>query len=95
MKDYYVYAMASMSRALYTGITSDLVRRVQEHKNLLAPGSFTARYNITRLVYFETTSDVNSAISREKQIKAWRRGKKLALIESLNPDWADLSAEWF
>ena len=87
--------MASMSRALYTGITSDLVRRVQEHKNLLAPGSFTARYNITRLVYFETTSDVNSAISREKQIKAWRRGKKLALIESLNPDWADLSAEWF
>ena len=95
MKDYYVYIMASMSRALYTGIISDLVRRVQEHKNLLAPGSFTARYTITRLVYFETTSDVNSAISREKQIKAWRRGKKLALIESLNPDWADLSAEWF
>ena len=78
-----------------TGITNDLVHRVQEHKNLLAPGSFTAQCNIARLVYFETTSDVNSAISREKQIKAWRRGKKLALIESLNPDWADLSAEWF
>ena len=84
-----------MSRALYTGITNDLVRRVQEHKNLLVPGSFTAQYNITRLVYFETTSDVNSAMSREKQIKAWRRGKKLALIESLNPGWADLSTEWF
>ena len=82
MKDYYVYIMASMSRSLYTGITNDLVRRVQEHKNLLVHGSFTAQcQNITRSVYL--------------QIKAWRRGKKLALIESLNPDWADLSAEGF
>jgi putative endonuclease len=94
MKQYYVYIVASRSRNLYTGVTNDLERRVFEHKNKLVPG-FTARYNVERLVYFETTEDVNTAISREKQIKGWLRSKKVALIEAVNPTWNDLSASWF
>jgi putative endonuclease len=74
-------------------MTNDLQRRVYEHKNKLIPG-FTARYNVTLLVYFEETCDVKSAIAREKQIKGWSRAKKVALIESTNPHWQDLSAEW-
>ena len=91
---YYVYIMASRSRTLYTGVTNNLERRVYEHKKKLVPG-FTAKYNIERLVYFETTEDVNTAISREKQIKGWTRSKKLALIGSDNPTWNDLSSSWF
>lgn len=91
---YYVYIMASRSRTLYTGVTNDLERRVYEHKKKLVPG-FTAKYNIERLVYFEVTEDVHTAISREKQIKGWTRSKKLALIGSSNPTWNDLSASWF
>jgi putative endonuclease len=94
MKPYCVYIMASRSRTVYTGVTNDLERRVYEHKHKLVPG-FTARYNIDRLVYFETTEDVNAAIYREKQIKGWLRSKKLALIASVNPTWNDLSASWF
>ena len=86
--------MANKSRTLYTGVTSDLKRRVYQHKHKLAPG-FTSKYNITQLVYFETTSDVKSAIAREKQIKGWLRSKKIALIESTNPTWQDLSTDWF
>ncbi len=91
---YYVYIVASRSRTLYTGVTNDLQRRMYEHKKKLLPG-FTAKYNIERLVYFETTEDVNTAISREKQIKGWTRSKKLGLIGSANPMWQDLSASWF
>ncbi|HSK30693.1 MAG TPA: GIY-YIG nuclease family protein [Candidatus Limnocylindria bacterium] len=93
MKTYCVYIMASRSRTLYTGVTNDLERRVYEHKRKLVPG-FTAKYNIDRLVYFDTTEDINAAIHREKQIKGWLRSKKLALIESVNPTWDDLSEAW-
>jgi putative endonuclease len=93
MKQYFVYILASKSRALYTGITNDLKRRVYEHKNKMIAG-FTSKYNINRLVYYETTSDVRAAIAREKQIKGWLRAKKIALIESANPKWEDLSADW-
>ena len=93
MKQYYVYIMTNKSRTLYTGVTNDLERRVYEHKQKLVVG-FTAKYNIDRLVYYEATEDVNSAIYREKQIKGWLRAKKIALIGSMNPKWTDLSARW-
>ncbi len=86
--------MTNKSRTLYTGVTGKLERRVYQHKNKLVPG-FTAKYNITRLVYYETTTDVRSAIAREKQIKGWLRARKIALIESVNPRWEDLSTEWY
>lgn len=94
MRLYYVYIMASLSRTLYTGVTNDLERRVYEHKHKALPG-FTAQYNVNRLVYFEDAPDVKAAIAREKQIKSWSRGKKIALIESVNPTWDDLSASWY
>ena len=72
---YFVYIMTNTSRTLYTGVTNDLVRRVYEHKNKIIPG-FTSRYNISQLVYFEETSDVQTALAREKEIKGWRRAKK-------------------
>src|SRR5262245_45068653 len=93
-RSYFVYVMTNTSRTLYTGITNDLKRRVFEHKRKLLPG-FTSRYNITMLVYFEETNDVQSALAREKQIKGWRRNKKSELIHSMNPNWVDLSAGWF
>ncbi|MBI5118342.1 GIY-YIG nuclease family protein [Candidatus Poribacteria bacterium] len=93
MKRYYVYIMTNKSRCLYTGVTGDLVRRVNEHKERLVPG-FTKKYNITRLVFFEETDDVQAAIAREKQIKGWLRAKKMALIEAVNPRWEDLSNGW-
>ena len=89
---YYVYIMASYSRVLYVGVTNDLCRRVYQHKHKLVEG-FTSRYNVNQLLYYEATSDVKSAIAREKQIKGWRRDKKTALIESQNPKWIDLSHE--
>ena len=94
MKQYYVYIMTNKSRTLYSGVTNNLERRVYEHKRKLVPG-FTSKYNVTRLVYFEVTQDIQAAISREKQIKGWLRGKKIALIESVNPEWKDLSAGWY
>ena len=94
LKNYYVYIMASKSCTLYTGVTGNLERRVLQHRGKLLPG-FTARYNITRLVYYEVSGEISAAIAREKQIKSWGRGKKIALIESLNRDWKDLSADWF
>ena len=87
----YVYIMASRSRALYTGVTNDLARRVDEHKRGLWPG-FTSRYHVTRLVYFEEFVDVRDAIAREKQIKGWVRARKIELIERRNPSWGDLAA---
>ncbi|GIK43025.1 MAG: nuclease [Chloroflexota bacterium] len=86
--------MTNRSRTLYTGVTNNLERRVYEHKRKLVPG-FTSKYNITQLVYFEETPDIKTALAREKQIKGWVRAKKIALIESMNPAWIDLSAEWF
>jgi putative endonuclease len=94
MKQYYIYIMTNSSRTLYTGVTDDLVRRVYEHKNKLIKG-FTQKYNITRLIYYEITSDIQAAIQREKQIKGWLRRKKIALIEAANPEWEDLSEGWY
>jgi len=90
---YYVYILASRSRVLYIGITSRLAQRVREHHSGDF-GGFTADYRVHRLVYFERFVDVRAAISREKQLKRWRREKKVALIERENPTWEDLSAEW-
>jgi putative endonuclease len=93
-RTFYVYMLASKSRHLYIGVTNNLERRLFEHKSKLREG-FTKRYNIDRLVYFEQTEDVLSAITREKQLKSWNRSKKIALVESVNPTWEDLSAEWY
>ncbi len=93
MKYYYVYTMSNASHTLYTGVTSDLARRVFEHKNQLNAG-FTQKYRFTRLVQYQTYTDAVAAIAREKQIKGWRREKKVALIESMNPDWRDLSEDF-
>ncbi|HKP52617.1 MAG TPA: GIY-YIG nuclease family protein [Chloroflexia bacterium] len=94
MRQYFVYIMSNASRTLYTGVTNNLERRVFQHKHKLVEG-FTSRYNITWLVYYAETNDVREAIAREKQIKAWSRAKKLALIEEINPEWKDLSADWY
>ena len=93
MNQYYVYIITNKSKTLYTGVTNNLERRVYEHRNKLIPG-FTTKYNINKLVYFEIFNDINSAIAREKQIKGWIRKKKVELIESVNPEWCDLSQEW-
>ncbi len=79
-----MYILTNRTRTLYVGVTNDLERRMYEHKNKLVPG-FTSKYNITWLAHYEQTSDVESAIAREKEIKGWRRSKKVALIESSNP----------
>ena len=87
---YYVYILASRPNGtLYIGVTNDLVRRVHEHRTDAADG-FTRTYRVHRLVHFETTDDVTSAIHREKRLKEWKRAWKLALIEQANPDWRDL-----
>ena len=93
MKQYYVYIMASLSRTLYIGMTSDLAYRVAQHQQKRFADSFTAKYNVTRLVYFEVFGDAYSAVVRERQLKKWLRSKKIALIESINPDWRDLSLD--
>ncbi len=93
-RSYYVYIMTNHSRTLYTGVTNNLLRRVMEHKKKEVPG-FTQRYNITQLVFYEETDDIYAAIAREKQIKGWLRKKKIDLIETINPEWVDLSTEWF
>lgn len=93
MKVYYVYIMASKSFTLYVGMTNNLERRVREHKEQRFAG-FTSRYNINRLVWYETTTDVRSAIAREKQLKGWRRERKIELISITNPEWRDLSHDW-
>jgi putative endonuclease len=85
--------MTNKSQTLYTGVTNNLERRVSEHKHSLIEG-FTKKYKINRLVYYEETNNIREAISREKQIKGWLREKKIALIESTNPEWQDLSEDW-
>jgi len=94
MHEYYVYIMSNKSRMIYTGVTNDLERRVFEHKKKLIPG-FTSHYGLDKLVYYESTNNVAVAIEREKEIKGWVRRKKTALINTLNPEWEDLSKEWY
>ncbi len=92
-KTYHVYIMCNVSKMLYTGVTSDLDIRVFQHRAKLSEG-FTRKYNVHRPVYFEAFGDVRNAIATEKQIKGWLRAKKVALIESVNPEWKDLTPEW-
>jgi putative endonuclease len=92
-RTYYVYILTSDSGTLYTGVTNSIYRRVLEHRNKETPG-FTSKYNVTRLVYYQSFTNVHAAIRREKEIKNWTRKKKIALIESLNPKWLDLAQGW-
>ena len=88
---YYVYILSNTTNStIYTGVTNNLVKRIYEHKNTLDPDSFTARYHIHKLVYYEATSDVTTAIEREKQIKSWNRKRKNQLVDGMNPRWEDL-----
>jgi putative endonuclease len=89
---YFVYILSNASRTLYIGVTNDLVRRVYEHKQKQTPG-FTARYNVTQLVYYEQAAHPQVAIAREKELKGWRRSRKLALVSEANPTWRDLSED--
>jgi putative endonuclease len=90
-KQYYVYILTNKSnKVIYIGVTNDLERRMFEHKNKLVEG-FTKRYNLMKLVYYEVTEDVQSAIRREKQLKNWHRDWKINLINQFNPGWNDLS----
>ena len=93
MRSYWVYILAGKSATLYVGVTNDIGRRIVEHKRKLIPG-FTEKYGISRLVYFECFASPTDAIAREKQLKTWRRSRKIALIEAKNPVWKDLSADW-
>jgi putative endonuclease len=90
----FTYIVASRSHTLYVGVTGDLQKRVFEHKWKEHEG-FTERYNCDRLVWFETHGEIRNAIAREKQLKGWRREKKIALIEKTNPAWVDLSKDWY
>ncbi|MCB9211115.1 MAG: GIY-YIG nuclease family protein [Ignavibacteriales bacterium] len=90
MKDYYVYIITNNKKTLYIGVTNNLQRRIYEHKNQLIEG-FSKKYNLNKLVYYEIYSEINDAIKREKQLKNWHREWKINLIESLNPNWDDLS----
>ena len=89
----WVYILAGRTGTLYTGVTSDLYRRVLEHREKIRPG-FAAKYDCNRLVFYEASGDIGRSIDREKQIKGWTRAKKIALIESLNPEWKDLAEGW-
>jgi putative endonuclease len=90
----FVYILASKTRRLYVGVTNDLVRRVWEHRTEVVPG-FTRKYGIKQLVYYEQMELPETAIRREKQVKDYARAKKIALIDSLNPEWYDLAERWF
>ena len=90
MKEYYVYIATNHNKTLYIGVTNNLERRMYEHKHKLTPG-FTSKYNIDKLVYFEQTPDINTAITREKYLKGKKRDYKLDLIEKSNPTWSDLT----
>jgi len=90
----YVYIATNRSRTLYVGVTNDLKRRMWEHKHKTG-SRFAAKYNVTQLAHFETFGDIRDAIAREKQLKKWRREKKIWLIERENPEWKDLAGDWF
>ena len=95
MNNYYVYILSNKSnKVLYIGVTNDLQRRVYEHKNKLIEG-FTSKYNVDKLLHYESTTDIKSAIEREKQLKSWSRAKKEELINKSNPQRKDLSVGWF
>ena len=94
MRSYFVYILASRSRTLYVGVTGNLVARVLQHKTGAVDG-YTLHYRADRLVHFEETDYVHSALAREKQIKGWCRERKVALIEKANPTWEDLAADWY
>ena len=89
-KHYYVYILANSRRTIYIGFTNDLQRRLQEHRDKVIEG-YTSRYNLTKLVYYEVFATAREAIAHEKRLKGWLRAKKVALIESKNPNWQDLS----
>jgi len=91
MRNFFVYILANRSRGLYVGVTNDIVRRLAQHRSVMTGHS--ARYRCARLVFVESTSDAAAAIAREKQLKNWRREKKLALIQAMNPGWDDLSPD--
>ena len=91
-REYFVYILASRSRELYIGVTNDLARRVAEHRAGIHPDDHAYRHEAIRLVFVEQTGDVREAIRREKQLKAWRRMRKIELIESVNPRWLDLAS---
>jgi putative endonuclease len=93
-RTYYVYLLANRSGTVYVGVTNELERRVLEHRQGLFPG-FTKQYKVNSLVYYEEFDYIEDAIQREKQIKAWRREKKDALVNAINPKWKDLAADWF
>ena len=89
--NYYVYILSNVTgTTIYVGVTNNLLRRIFEHKHKFDPKSFTAKYDIHKLVYYENTNDVYSALEREKQIKGWNRARKNRLVESMNPKWEDL-----
>jgi putative endonuclease len=92
-RSYYVYIVASRTRALYIGVTSKIEQRISQHKNKTFEG-FTADYNCNRLIYYDSHDNPGQAIAREKQLKGWSRAKKLALIQKMNPTWIDFSEEW-
>ena len=93
-REYHVYIMTNRSGTLYVGVTNNLLARVSQHKNPVRK-TFTSRYKIDRLVYFESTDDVSAALTREKQLKGWLRSRKIEQIRSINPRWLDLSEGWF
>ena len=94
MNHYYVYILTNWNnKVMYIGVTGNLLRRLYEHKNGVYEG-FTKKYHVHKLVYFEETSDVYAALTREKQLKGLLRSKKNALVETMNPDWHDLSKDW-
>jgi putative endonuclease len=93
-RNYYVYILGSYSGTLYIGVTGKLRHRIWQHKEHVIEG-FTTQYDVTRLLYVEVFHQVSNAIAREKQLKGWRRAKKIALVEESNPQWKDLSREWF
>jgi len=94
MRQYFIYILAGRRGVLYVGVTNNLPRRLQEHRTRVFPG-FTSQYRVSRLVYYECCAKPQFAIAREKQLKGWRRSKKVALIKANNPGWKDLSGDWF
>jgi putative endonuclease len=91
---WFVYIMSNANRTLYTGVTNDLMRRADQHRNGAYENAFTKRYNFDRLVYFEAAHDKLGAPRREKQIKSWPRARKIRLIEFMNPEWKNLGVTW-